>query len=905
MSSSDVLGGKESSDFPKSISLKSHKVLPRRRVDLNHESAFWGSLNGHPKEVSAQAPKDESKALVSSTSPTQVDPAFRLPLTPPPVAREDAARSAVMRADSNTLPGLPHISSSLSTPINQRSPPTPEKTPPTMLAKGPELTLPPRIDQASSRTASFTTAREDFSSDDEGDTQTHFSHVTGMEKARKDHSDSEPSRKVGLGLGLESEDEDMTPTAQTPKDRSNGPDFTTFDGAWGHLTDTVKEDTLVASQPVPMSPIDFALHGGQSDESPSALPSDPEFPVGRLEMPTRMNLSLRERLEMLKQSSRSASAERFAEQIEWSLNARELEFEMRTGLVDDRRLSQMSGSSTFVEVFVVEAPPQRRRTLRHTSKNSSLRTTSSPIPSSKRSSLISNETRHRLVHRNTRILERGNRDSLPLDSTSAGSDAVVSLKGPESLPIIPQRRSSLNRSGVESKRHTFGHFPSAAHGKPSRPTTAPDTATSYFDVPHRQTRAMSSSLESPALSRLQDMLPRNPPLVVPTRSSSLSTPTSREASRTTSITSTNFHRPDPGEVQRINMPIPVVDVITRPSTPSEDDHHAISDVKDLSALRPRSTLATPFSMASVNSSTPGVLEVNEATAVNIYPHNNKSILLVQQTSRRESEVPEVSTVLAENATFTLTHPLKDPIMHVSPQPTSSPLKYPRAPPQPPGFKVIPPTPANRTPVIEVDRQFGQSISGTSSSGRFAKVRRALSARRYSETFVAPLARSLSRRHIISNSHPTVGDYSNNKLSPFWRPRGFWDDLSDKDSDTDNESPFVTSALATRPGGYTSGPSTLTRRFGSLKLAGRFQTDQHRKLRRTLSVENVQNYTMITSVRHPDNVPKPRYQVRFVSLRELYEKRKMRKEENRREKERTRLRRSIGPVVLREGGAYVY
>ncbi|KAH8719375.1 hypothetical protein GQ44DRAFT_712293 [Phaeosphaeriaceae sp. PMI808] len=72
---------------------------------------------------------------------------------------------------------------------------------------------------------------------------------------------------------------------------------------------------------------------------------------------------------------------------------------------------------------------------------------------------------------------------------------------------------------------------------------------------------------------------------------------------------------------------------------------------------------TPFSQFS---DTP--IEASEATAVSIYPHNNHSLLVVQQVS--------------------------------GPGAVDSPLKNPRPPPEPPVIKFIPPTPAE-----ELERQF--------------------------------------------------------------------------------------------------------------------------------------------------------------------------------------------------------
>ncbi|MCJ1321261.1 hypothetical protein MMC15_006605 [Xylographa vitiligo] len=917
----EVYESMDFSNFAKSASFKSHKAFPRRRVDLNHESAFWGNHDAQDRSSSAIEIKDESRLWDSLLPTAQADTLFHqpLPLTPPPVPREDTTRKVLMRADSNTLPSpLPLTSPGLSTPVGQRSPPTPENTPPAKKGHQDSLSPPQLLRQGSSRAESFKTAREDFSDDDnEILSRTSPNKPIPLRQHWTEELKLDVARDAGLGLGLKLDDEDKTPTAQAPRVRPESWTFNTFDGAWSHSTETVKEDPMVASSPVPMSPIGIGQHFDQDTQTPLVLPSDPASPLSEADLPIGRNLSLRERIEKKRSSPVSLSTEHFAEQIQWPVNIEQADIDAKVRQVDSKRLSQMSATSTIVEAMVIETPPQRRRTLRHTGKNGSLRTASSPISGSNRSSFISDGTRHRLVHRNTKIAEHGNRNSLNLENlSSTDSDSTMARKRPVPAPVIPQRRSSLKSSATNSKRHSMAHSTSNAPKQSSRPTTAPTAATGYFDIPRRHIRTMSDSLESPILSRLQDMLPKNPPLVIPVRSSSLSAPTSREASRTTSITSTSHRRQEVEQIMPTTVPLPLVDVVTRPSTPSEQDNDVMTDIKDLSGLRPRSALVTPFSMVSMNSSTPGTLEVSEATAVNIYPHNNRSILLVQQLARWNSDGQEPSTIPPEIANFTLTRPPEEVSTEIPPQPTHSPLRHPRPPPQPPNFMVIPPTPADRTPTLETDRQLGHPHPDALSSSRFAKVRRALSARRYSESFTSPL-RSFSQRHTTTASRRTTTTADpDSKLSPFWRPRAFWDDLSDSNSDSDPPShnrPFATHPAASPPKRTVSGPSALSRRFASLTRPRHRPhhppsplpppAESFQSVRRTFSDESIRSYAFIATGRKLGTVPRLGYQIHFVGwrgLQDLYERRKGKREEGRREKERVRLRGRIGPVVGGEG-----
>ena len=217
------------------------------------------------------------------------------------------------------------------------------------------------------------------------------------------------------------------------------------------------------------------------------------------------------------------------------------------------------------------------------------------------------------------------------------------------------------------------------------------------------------------------------------------------------------------------------------------------------------------------------------------------------------------------------------------------------------------------------------------------VKRALSARRYSETFVSPLARGLSRRTTVierrSSLDPGLDQQSENKLHPFWRPRGFWDDLSDSDSDSEfgNSGHLIGNSLG-MPSAHTTTKITAQRpprrsasftqrlsnsmRF-SLRNSGRRHSSSadSRRIYQKSTYESSQDanrsYEFIQP--HPDPglgnrqaaMPRLGYQVHFVGLKNLaerMEKRKERRGEEKRERVREKLRGSIGPVVPVQGGS---
>ena len=215
------------------------------------------------------------------------------------------------------------------------------------------------------------------------------------------------------------------------------------------------------------------------------------------------------------------------------------------------------------------------------------------------------------------------------------------------------------------------------------------------------------------------------------------------------------------------------------------------------------------------------MEVNEAKAINIYPHNNDSLLLVQQRGSQRQSVPleaiesvsnESTGSERDNSAKTKMQPIFTAFVRPSTPPVrafkglddvvqvDSPLTNPRAAPFPPAIKFIPPTPND-----EVDRQLGgfeEPEEAKTSNRRDEDCARPVrrqslmeKARRYSESFVQPfLGRNASlssrrRRHSIrqpGEGEEPEGERATN-LHPLWRPRGFWDDFdSESEEDYDGD-----------------------------------------------------------------------------------------------------------------------
>jgi len=416
---------------------------------------------------------------------------------------------------------------------------------------------------------------------------------------------------------------------------------------------------------------------------------------------------------------------------------------------------------------------------------------------------------------------------------------------------------------------------------------------------------------------------REPPIAPIFEASLVSANTSRKVSRATSTISASGvsfnalqeHSTHPQSVLHSD------------EVPASQNHNVQStsfdrsSMGDWSALRPGSTQVTPFSLRSAHSSTPGTLEVNEATAISIYPHTNKSILVVQQLPRRDSEPIEHSAIVASNASFALPGPHVPALLHHAKTRNllESPLKNPREPPQPPDFKVIPPTPIpNYSPTSDQDRD--RNPAPTSSKTRFSRpltiVKRALSARRHSDAIPSPLTRNLSRRR---TSYAAPSDHDT-KLHPFWRPRGFWDDIasdSDSDSEFGNDGPLVGNSLGL-PAAHTvtqisaqppRRAHSLSQRFSdSLRFSRRRSTSGVQRRQDDVYEHDAdanRSYEFIqpeqaSELMRGSTMPRLGYPVQFVGLKglaERMEKRKERRREGKRERLREKLRGGGGVVPV--------
>jgi hypothetical protein len=708
------------------------------------------------------------------------------------------------------------------TPPNHQSPPTPDVTPP-RIAPRPTVSHPPSERYPSSRTDSFRTAREHPYSSDEDDVSTLVPVLSSLRHSQviiprvPIVSSKQKAHEIGLGLGLEFDDESSPNPNQSGQNRfsfqSNvTSDFRTFDGEWvntGAAGDVESEwdDNLKWNVSMRRPPRkSYILNIDPSDKVINDNPVTPTNATRRLrEYPLEATIGIIAQ----KEPGDHTPTHKFGMAVGPIITR--LEF---PSTPDIRRFSDTSAKSgsTIIEAMVVEAPPQQQKTLRHRKKQLGLREFISDqlAQSFVSGSIASRDVPRRLVHKQSRIFTE-ERQSLNSSATTTSVSSSVKtkrqLRNEKSIPVVvvPERRSSMKSRRPPSLRSTSSR-PTRSLSLNSttlaRPPRAIENGTGNFDVAKRRRRATSESARSsPNSQRTTDFLP-----IIPARRSSLSAPTSQNNSRATSLTAESLkaHNLIHGEAYQS----------------ADSERPSLDSQKDTRRLGPNlsvdyngdpflgsglSAAMTPFSQTSYTTGTSA--ELSEAFAVQMFPHQNKSLLVIQQqtqpvtTSQRSSKTIEPclqSTVASSDNTETPVTPPQPPYMGDQ---VDSPLRNPREPPQPPTIKFIPPTPSGLTSAQEQEGTIGYDgvrLAGNDQRPKrgFSLVRRALSSRRGAESIISR-ALSIRRKRFIDeytqtskgsinlgSLYPSVSDRppDSTKLHPFWRPARFWDDLEGDEYD---------------------------------------------------------------------------------------------------------------------------
>ena len=329
--------------------------------------------------------------------------------------------------------------------------------------------------------------------------------------------------------------------------------------------------------------------------------------------------NVRDQVDYVHGPAHSLSLEQFREEIGWPVDYPKDP--------DRQRSSGVSATST-VEAVVVDPVRSTKPILRHTEKRPSLRSASSPVTKLEHASTTSGpDTQHRLVHKAARITDEDRRIIAPEMSVPAAPTSEAPHQNVDVVPVvvIPERRSSLKTSPSTSTSRN----PSKASSQRSRrrAATAPGSRASSLGPPRRADSVAGS---------------RRP--IVPPRRSSLSAPTSANNSRATSLTSDSLrsHTLAIEDVERRKLQAEQP-LLEPPRQTSRPDSH-MSDNKTQSILigiEDMSDLLSPSMPLSLGSmpSSPG-WELSEAKAVSLYPHNNESLLVIDQQKRRERKASE-------------------------------------------------------------------------------------------------------------------------------------------------------------------------------------------------------------------------------------------------------------------------
>ncbi|KAJ5384929.1 hypothetical protein N7517_002840 [Penicillium concentricum] len=719
--------------------IRSHKTLPRRGVIVP-------SI-----EVIQPASSDQDGKHTATPS---------LPLTPPGAGHEElAVDERTPQKINSSLSDMP--TSGMLTPRRPSKPPTPDVTPPrTSSDQRPSLNQFSYF-SSSSRADSFQTALESISPGEDMDTPVNVSQ-TATPTTKQRRQPSKPPVSNGYLSHFPNTKGSPPSASQQHGETECDTRFESFDGHWAANPIDGSPTPLVGKRKSAQSHTELVYN--------STLGRDLEgdaLDVKHLDASLMREKSLRDRVNGAHEPEARTSMERFRKNIGSSSS----EGLAKSSVLDARPLSVISSTST-VEAMIIDSPKRAQRMLRHTEKKALC------------------------VHKAARISDQDFRSRTPETSFSAKTSNSAIQPNIETINVvvIPERSSSL-----KSRPNSHVSSKPGSQRSSRRPPTA---STSCTDIPGQKKRTVSDSVSTRSREIDSKGCPMARP-VIPPRASSLSAPTSRNNSRTTSLTS-NSLRSRPTERPAIpprssSLSAPTSRNNSRATSLTSDslrshnlamnleiqksrEHQPVSPPRhnvlasadrrslleapnmhalfassdDMATLRPPSL---PFTQGSIPSSSPGPIEIQEATAVSLFAHNNRSLLLVDPRVQTYSRDPFQALGISYDFPQPPRTPDKPP--QIATVNVDSPLKNPRPPPKPPSAKPLPALPLHEAQ--DENKGLGR---------RWSSVRRTWGARPRSDSF-NNIARSFSMK---SAKNRTAGMEMDSRLYPFWRPRGFWEDV---------------------------------------------------------------------------------------------------------------------------------
>lgn len=827
--------------------LKSHKPLPRPATDSLHDpqlrlrtpeakDPLLDSTSSVASTITASSQSSSPRTLKHKSQRLGNRP--DLPPTPPTQSRTSSGSRSAVHTTPALVESARHLSQPKSrrppiTPPDQKSPPTPDVTPPQHITSI-KATLRPSAAERSvagttpsaSRTESFTTAREEqLSSEDEMAkasvsrylNSTHTSQTTILRAPETADHRTVPPQALDQALNRLDQDVDGTDT------RGTAPDFDRFDGQWTSDSEWRRDQRREYDQDT-RRPQVITSRKKRQEARPSRTSVPPAATSGTPEVVEHHTIATTP-------AAKAARIMHVKDNVVLDpspISSSRPSISDTSASMDARRSSGTSTHSSIspvVEVILLGAPPQRQRTLRHVKKQYALRDV---IAASNRSVSELDPLPRRLPHgtqRQGRLPQRDSQrsQSIPRPISSSRARREIWNSGAIPVVVVPDRRSSHVSSKEPSLRSTSS--------RRSRRTMSLDSSTE--DI-LRKEPPISGSHQARHSRRASDSTPRDErtidfPPAIPPRSSSLSAPTSRNGSRAGSLTTESIHarqallREDPPatEPKLLQSPQPVVEVDRSPrpsnpqSTPAKEDGANDHLLDPLDSPMKFSSRNTPFSIASVD--TAGTApQVSEAFAIQMFAHQNSSLLMVNH-SNKPSDASDATTEKAEDPVLLPPaivtsgpadeFPVTPPGQHAALVDADSPLRNPRAPPQPPSnppaINLIPATPSRSTPAPALDR--GRQPASYFDHGndrpsrRPSLLRRAFSRRRHSidqtpseerptgflkRTFslsrqvgrasvdlVRPKANNFDPEWAPTYSRSETEPSEQHKLHPFWRPQG--------------------------------------------------------------------------------------------------------------------------------------
>lgn len=805
--------------------LKAYKALPSRQTTETAESPRNDNFSDDDDDSDfSDASMHQGYRPRDAPSISLIRRNSTLPPTPPIQSRNVSATYA-------HLVPLPREKAGTNTPPNQQRPPTPDLTPPNLRTKDLAPPRPTMPHSASSRAESFMTARETQSQASASASTSQASLPLKSEAAHKWLDATRGMRLSSLPLGITDRQSQLRGTSSgsgdtTPTQETHG--AFPAPAISPNLVEYITPDDLDRRSSTSESDAGNLLRNvtvrkKRAGHLHQQITSSENMPM------SSHKISKSAVMPHLEGANGSPSTVKHGENLDWpETDNDQLHQHMRNG--DSKRLSAASTTSTVIEAFVLAGPPQQQKqpALRRVSRVDTLREDAS----SRRSSL---ESRHSPGHRPSPLSGRKNLVNEDIVAARSFSNPETSrVKVP--VIVIPERRSSRSSTSDEviDKTHLLTSRQKRLHHSKNHVSLKQDykegeTPRTSLD----QEVDLNSDIWLDYASPDQGNQPSRMKLRHVSAPISTSAESSNNASRgvfrringqdakiklgpqqgwkrhslDAELESPELERPLRLSVEQV---LPVDHRLLLPSQQKNPSTQALSEYvpqasprrsSDSRDIRNLHSSTSPFSQLSDRTDS---MELNEAKAINLYSHENKSLLMVQNVAKRRlaetwnangtRSIEALTTPESEDeTTIQPSHPTFHAVIDTPTPPTlensnrvdvDSPLRNPRTAPQPP-----------RLPAVIVSPATPSSQLRKTPSPPSPPLRRPClveKARKYSETLIQPfLPSSLSRRNSVSSQRPKSQQDRDTTLHPFWRPRGFWDDFTDSEGEeySDDELPL--------------------------------------------------------------------------------------------------------------------